>query len=166
MYLLSQLHTSFLDKCKAQNTPIYSFWATLCMLLLGMKNEVMRLTVSTDSPFSCSDPWSGEASFSLLYSIQTAAVVKHAAVGFCTHKITYRVWLMLIQHTHKYTVLWNTHVLVCSPIDSKFKKVPVSKIGILWYSILSNFPVTHTEPYLVELTSDNWSWRIVPACYQ
>ena len=54
---------------------------TLCMLLLGMKNEVLRLTVSTDSPFSCSDLCSGEASFSLLYSIQTAAEVKHAAVS-------------------------------------------------------------------------------------
>ena len=51
------------------------------MLLLGMKNEVLRLTVSTDSPFSCSDICSGEASFSLLYSIQTAAEVKHAAVS-------------------------------------------------------------------------------------
>ena len=125
------------------------------MLLLGMKNEVMRLTVSTDSPFSCSDPCFGEASLSLLYSIQTAAVVKHAAVGFCTHKITYRVRLMLIQHTHKYTVLWNTHVLVCSPIDSKFKKVPVSKIGRL-YCLESNIHSVSTTKLVMINTQNNW----------
>ena len=58
-------------------------------------------------------------------------------------------------HTHMYTVLWNTHVLVCSPIDSKFKKVPAQKIGML-YCLESNIHSVSTTKLLMINTQNNW----------